>query len=55
MSGMDDRIGHIETSDVSVQLGTPVHGRAKLVQVKTGRNGQTPIIWGKLVPRVGSG
>ena len=33
--------GQTETSDVPMQVGTTVHGRAKLVHVKTGRNGQS--------------
>ena len=41
MSGMDDRIRNTEASGVSIQAGMPLHGRAKLVQVKTVlKNGQ---------------
>ena len=45
MSGMVDRINwrHAEVSDWSMQVGTPLHGRAKLVQAKTGRIGHTPV------------
>ena len=35
--------GYIEASAWSMQFGTPLHGRAKLVQAKTGRIGHTPV------------